>query len=341
MDASASPNAAVEGVLAVLAGAPLEQAAERWGLAAADLADAVEVYRAAGEAALNATPLDSRWYQVHIEFPDWADSEQTGAHHLAPRLHRLAPAIESWWFIRKAPCWRIRCRSVLGAALADTRGAVTEVLNGLAAAGRVSRWWETVYEPEALAFGGALGMETAHTLFASDSSAVLDHVRRESGAAGTDSAIGRRELSILLCSALFRGAGQEWHEQGDVWHRVTRLRPLPAGTPTDRLHRLAADLHRLTTVDTGPAGSNTAGAHPLSFVAPWATAFTIAGESLGRAAHEGTLERGLRDVLAHHVIFHWNRLGLPGRTQAILARAACDMVMSPLDTTSGDDSRAT
>lgn len=36
---------------------------------------------------------------------------------------------------------------------------------------------------------------------------------------------------MLLCSALFHATGQEWFECGDIWHRVTRLRPIPAGTP--------------------------------------------------------------------------------------------------------------
>ncbi|WUH92260.1 thiopeptide-type bacteriocin biosynthesis protein [Streptomyces sp. NBC_00433] len=331
MDALASPNAAVEGVLAVLAGAPLERAAARFGMVAADLADAVEVYQAAGAAALDAQAPGACCYQVHIEFPDWAAAERTGADHLGPHLHQLAPAVGSWWFIRKAPCWRLRCRPTPGTALADTRAAVTETLDSLTAAGRVSRWWETLYEPEALAFGGLQGMETAHALFAADSSAVLDYVREQSGAAGTGPAIGRRELSVLLCSALFHGAGQEWHEQGDVWHRVARLRPLPADTPIDRLHELAASLRRLMTADTSLASPIFAGSHPLLFAAPWTTAFTTAGQALGRAAHDGTLERGLRDVLAHHVIFHWNRLGLPGRTQAILARAARDTVMHSSD----------
>lgn len=44
------------------------------------------------------------------------------------------------------------------------------------------------------------------------------------------------------------------------------------------------------------------------------TAFDIAGRTLATAATDGTLERGVRNILAHHVIFHWNRLGLPAPT---------------------------
>jgi hypothetical protein len=51
---------------------------------------------------------------------------------------------------------------------------------------------------------------------------------------------------------------------------------------------------------------------------------------LGDAASDGTLERGLRDILAHHVIFHWNRLGLTAASQSIVARAALETIMNPL-----------
>jgi hypothetical protein len=41
-----------------------------------------------------------------------------------------------------------------------------------------------------------------------------------------------------------------------------------------------------------------------------------------------TKERGTRDILAHHVIFHWNRIGLPYKTQSILAHAAKTVIFS-------------
>jgi hypothetical protein len=42
-----------------------------------------------------------------------------------------------------------------------------------------------------------------------------------------------------------------------------------------------------------------------------------------------TCTGGLRDVLAHHVIFAWNRLGLPSATQVVLAAAAKTAVFGP------------
>ncbi|MGW3351750.1 hypothetical protein ACWDA3_51375 [Nonomuraea rubra] len=59
-----------------------------------------------------------------------------------------------------------------------------------------------------------------------------------------------------------------------------------------------------------------------AFAGPWAASFRDAGKSLGEAAAAGYLDRGIRHVLTHLVIFHWNRLGLPATTQALLSHAA-------------------
>ncbi|WP_313949438.1 lantibiotic dehydratase C-terminal domain-containing protein, partial [Frankia sp. AvcI1] len=50
------------------------------------------------------------------------------------------------------------------------------------------------------------------------------------------------------------------------------------------------------------------------------------GEKLRTLRENGTLTRGIRAVIALHVIFHWNRLGLTATTQAGLARAAKEAV---------------
>jgi thiopeptide-type bacteriocin biosynthesis protein len=64
-----------------------------------------------------------------------------------------------------------------------------------------------------------------------------------------------------------------------------------------------------------------------SFGAEWMRAFSDVGNRLACAADRGGLTRGLRAVLAHVVIFHWNRLGLPATSQGILASAARDVYL--------------
>lgn len=331
METSVTSHQVAKSVLEVLAGVPLHQAAARTGMNADDLADAVEVYQVAGENALEAQVEAVRgWYSVSIQFADWSAAEHTAITGLGPQLERAenTGALAEWWFLRKYPCWRLRCRPGPAATRADAENAVSTILDGLMADGLVDRWWQTIYEPESLVFGGPQGMDIAHHLFHADSRGVLDYVRRRDSTALPDNTLGRRELSVLLCSTLFFGAGQEPHEQGDIWHRVEQLRPLPSGIPADRLSGMTEALQLLMKLDTSPASALFRTDSPLAFIAPWAAAFDDAGRRLGGAAQSGALQRGVRDILAHLVIFAWNRMGLDGRTQGILARAARDTVMN-------------
>lgn len=275
----------------------------------------------------------SVWHQIHIQFTDWTNSENLAVTRLAPHLQRAhdTDLMGRWWFIRKAPCWRLRGQPG-SAGSAASRRVVADVLDQLTDEGVVDQWRETIYEPETYAFGGPQGMEIAHTLFHADSDAVVSYLRPH----GPTGILGRREVSLLLCSNLFGSAGQDWYEQGDVWHRVTQMRPLPPDTPLNRLEGLVDVLRPLMTLDPDTHRRLEGTDGPLAFAAPWLAAFAHAGQRLARTAHHGTLQRGLRDVLAHHVIFHWNRLGLAATTQAVLARAARDAIMGspPVATTS-------
>lgn len=309
------PDRTEGAVLDVLAGAPLHEAAARILTEPEELAAAVEVYRQAGRRALERQVADPDWQQIYLHFTHWPDAERVAAQHLAPLLDRLQAdgAITAWWFIRKHPCWRFRLRTRTGG---EAMATIRTTLDGLAGAGHLERWWPGIYEAETPAFGGAAGMAFAHDLFHSDSRAVLQM------AAHGEAALGRRELSILLCSVLMRAAGLEWYEQGDAWHRVTRERPHPNDIPPARFRTMTQDLRALMLADTTQDGPLLGAGKPLAFAAAWAEALAQAGRSLGAAARTGTLHRGLRHILAYHVIFHWNRLGLSTRTQSTLAAAA-------------------
>ncbi|WP_326596569.1 thiopeptide-type bacteriocin biosynthesis protein [Streptomyces sp. NBC_01803] len=331
MDTESPPGTAEKAVLDVLSGTPVMQAATRAAMKPTDLADAVELYRAAGRAALEAhTDSQRDWVQLRVLFANWDTAEHVAATRLGPHLQHAdnEGTLDGWWFLRKAPCWRLRLHP--GPTAADIEKNIATILDDLVADGLVERWWRPAgYEPETLAFGGPAGMRIAHRLFHADSRGILDYLRQLGRATPHEHTLGRRELSLLMCTALFQGAGQDWYERGDIWHRVTRMRPLPPDTPTDRLHAMSDTLRRLMTADTAPGGALFGPSAPLSSVASWAAAVTDAGHHLADAVVVGRLRRGLRDILAHHVIFHWNRLGLSARTQSILARAACDAVMNP------------
>jgi thiopeptide-type bacteriocin biosynthesis protein len=190
--------------------------------------------------------------------------------------------------------------------------------------GHISGWTAPIYEPESHAFGGADAMDTAHQLFHADSRNILTYLARSAD----DPLIPpgkQRELSILLGAVLLRAAGQDWYEQGDVWARVAMHRKPDADTPAGAMAAMEPGMRQLLTVVARPLF--TLGS--LAFAAAWAEAFAAAGAELAHLAAGGVLNRGLRDVLAHHLIFAWNRLGLPYTTQVVQANTARKIVFGP------------
>jgi thiopeptide-type bacteriocin biosynthesis protein len=259
------------------------------------------------------------WLQVNIAFSDWSRAEQTALARLAPLLRTTEDegAISAWFFIRKRPCWRVRY-----VPAADAHVRIGGQLEALTVAGHIAHWTPAIYEPEVHAFGGVEAMTAAHHLFHRDSRDLLTYLQREDGAANGH----RREISLMLCSILMRSAGLDWYEQGDVWARVAAHRALPTATDQSITDRLHTAVHRLITVDAEDQLSKDG---PLAYAAGWANAYTVAGQELAHLAASGSLHRGLRDVLAHHVIFAWNRMGLPFATQAALAATAKSVIFGP------------
>jgi thiopeptide-type bacteriocin biosynthesis protein len=304
-----APAELASAVVAVLAGADPGTVAGSHALDPADLDDAVQTYQAAGLAALE-RHAENAWYQVRVRFSDWSAAEAVGATWLGPALDRLRAdgAMTGWWFLRKYPCWRLRLSHT------DT-AAINSVLDELTDTGTIERWWPTLYEPETAAFGGPAGADAVHDLFCADSAGVLQYLRQDSPG------LGRRELSILLLSGLMRAAGLDTFECGDVFDRVARLRPAPADADTARISKLADHVRMLLSIPD-PANSELVTSDwPVAHAAPWLASLRTAGERLGHDAADGCLDRGLRAVLTHVVIFHWNRFGLSAASQGILARA--------------------
>lgn len=289
----------------------------------------------------------STWAQAVIEFADRQTGERVAVEHLRPALvTALADqVIATWWFIRKTPYWRLRYQPMSSKSHAAKHLAHT--LDELTTHGRIVGWTAGNYEPEVHAFGGATGMDVAHELFHHDSRNILDHLYRldqphrqatDPAVASRISALGRRELALLLFSVLLRAAGQDWYEQGDVWAKVADLRPAEPTTylTAPEAERLRPAMRRLMTVDANPTSSLMDGG-PLAALADWSAAFEYAGQQLAELARYGVLQRGLRAVLAHHVIFHWNRLGLPRADQTILSALAKEVVMGAKDNTTSDN----
>ncbi|MCD0449054.1 thiopeptide-type bacteriocin biosynthesis protein [Actinocorallia sp. API 0066] len=295
-----------QAVRAVLSGADLAATAAAHDLHPADLDEATALYHAAGTAALVQTA--DTWLQVMVHWTDWASAETVGAHRLGPRLDDLVARgrVGGWWFLRKHPCWRVRLHE------AD-QDAVAMVLDELADDG-ILRWRRTLYEPETVAFGGTGATDIVHDLFCGDSAGALDYLRHPA----LD--LGRREVSLLLLNGLLQAAKLDAFERGDVFARIARMRPAPP--PEADLATLTGHARTLLSIPDLPTSPLFTAGGPADHAAPWLAAHTRAGRRLAEAASDGRLERGLRAILSHIVIFHWNRLGLSAERQGVLAHAA-------------------
>ncbi len=308
------PSRIQRAVSAVLTGLPIPTAATRHGIEPTVLSDAVTVYNQAGREALVHLDPTTNWWQAYLHFTDWTNADTTFTTHVLPVLQEAESqgTINGWWYTRKHPCWRLRLRLQ---PEPGTKPPFAHSFDRLVSDGHLQRWWPGIYEPETPAFGGEASMTAAHALFITDSREASRLRQRN------DLAVGPRELSVLLCTNMMRAAGLEWYEQGDVWHRVITKehRSAVSDVPTDLLDARAQEIRPLLFADNNvllrPGGL-------LEPVSDWADAFRSAGQKLRHAVQDGTLDRGLRQVLSYHVIFHWNRLGLSLRSQSVLAWAA-------------------
>ncbi|MEW1892255.1 thiopeptide-type bacteriocin biosynthesis protein [Streptomyces sp. NPDC085659] len=317
------PSPTQHAVLAVLTGLPLADAARQCRMDPVVLSDAVAVYDQAGREALARHAATTDWWQAYLHFTDLPNADTTFTTHVLPLLHEAetAGAINGWWYTRKHPCWRLRLRIQPAVGAKPTIGSA---LDRLVAEGHLQRWWPGIYEPETPAFGGKASMTAAHALFITDSREIQQS-RRRGGLT-----IGPRELSVLLCTIMMRAARLEWYEQGDVWDRVitTEHRSAISDVPAEQLNARAEQIRPLLLADSDallrPGGA-------LGPAAAWAAAFRNTGRALAHGVDDGTLDRGLRQVLSYHVIFHWNRLGLSMRGQSILAWAARAAILHGVD----------
>ncbi|WP_217570659.1 methyltransferase, FxLD system [Streptomyces sp. GbtcB7] len=258
------------------------------------------------------------WHQHNITFTD----RETGKRAVAERLGPILRAAEEdgqltdWWFMNKQP-WRLRYRAPEPSPLVEL------LLNDLVNDGTATAFVRELYEPETDAFGGPQAMDTAHDLFHHDS----HHLLRYQPGPGR---LGRRETVVLLISTLMRAARLDWFEQGDVWAKACVFRPAAQPATPERATVLTAAMQKLMTADAHslclPGGS-------LEGQADWVAAFEETGTTLARLAIGGRLTRGLRAVVAHHLIFHANRAGLPSGDQSAMFTIAREAVMGSSDNT--------
>lgn len=253
----------------------------------------------------------TRWRQVNLWCDNWQAAEHMAVTHLGLSLPEAEGngSITSWWFVRKGESWRLR---FLPADGRDATAFVEHLTTTLMKRGAIHRYAEVIYEPEIHTFGGTDATALAHDLFHVDSRHILHHLALAQP--GTDH---RREVGLLLGTRLIRAAGQDWYEQGDIWaqlaaHRTTNHEPSPA---------------TLAAVQRLLAAAGATGDSPLASAPDWPAAFEHTGQTLADMAQQGTLTRGLRAILTHHLLFAFNRLGIAAQHQHVLATAASQVIL--------------
>ncbi|RPF39389.1 methyltransferase, FxLD system [Streptomyces sp. TLI_185] len=258
------------------------------------------------------------WHQHNITFTDREAGKRAIAERLGAALIAAAEdgQLTGWWFMNKQP-WPLRYRAPEPSPLVEL------LLSDLVDDGTAASCVRAIYEPETDAFGGPQAMDAAHELFHHDSRCLLNY---QPG----PGRLGRRETAVLLISALMRAANLDWFEQGDVWAKAATLRPSAQPLAPERAMALIPAIEKLMTVD---AHSLCRPSGPLEGHAEWVGAFEQAGTNLARLAVGGHLTRGLRAVIAHHLIFHANRAGLPSPDQSTLFNIARKAVMGSSDNT--------
>ncbi|WP_214104596.1 methyltransferase, FxLD system [Acrocarpospora catenulata] len=253
--------------------------------------------------------IADQWREVSVWTSTWLAAEQLATHTWAPHLTAMKTNgdLAGWWFIRKGREWRIRYLPAIdsGQKAADALAR----LFGEGASDQVERWAHTLYEPPVHVFGGPEVVEAAHELFYADSRHVLDYIHAGGG--------HRRELGLLLVTAMARGAARDWYDQGHLWKLVAAERTTPGASTPEQ----AAAVHDLLTADIAHA---TAAASAPS---AWVQAFEDAGRRLFDLDRAGVTQRGLHAILTHHVLYAWNRLGLSEQVQAALAHTAADVIL--------------
>jgi thiopeptide-type bacteriocin biosynthesis protein len=259
----------------------------------------------------------SRWLQVSVGLSRDGRTAVESARQLFARLcpalaeWRSSGAMEMFFFMRKTPDVRLR---FFGCAVESTvLPALAKLLSKLAKEGFVTRFFESVYEPEVFRFGGCAAMSQVHAHFDADTATwtafdqlVAEGAQSLSAETFMTAALNDLFLRTLSCSA----------EVWDVWcglaelHPATDLHPAIEG-PVDRPALIDSLLPRACARESTILRDRMRTNQELA-------------DGLREIWSRGELRGGLRSLLGTIAVFDLNRHGLSG----VLPTMAVDMRQS-------------
>ncbi len=230
--------------------------------------------------------LGSEWRQWNVALSRETRPARESARALFVRMEPVADALRQtgalrqFYFMRKLPDIRLRFR---GDASAIGQ-AIQKLLDTSLQQGLIERFFETVYEPEVLAFGGPQAMELVHEYFDADTRVWMScHDVTH-------------DYSVALLNDLFQATLGCANEVWQTWESLAEA--------------------------TGGAGPlPDAPLHLLEITPLHADANAALSTGLNRLWENGVLQTGVRAILRSVAMFHFNRYGIPGPEQAALSQA--------------------
>ncbi|WP_106398937.1 thiopeptide-type bacteriocin biosynthesis protein [Actinocorallia populi] len=248
---------------------------------------------------------ESRWLQVNVGL---SRDGRTAGESARQLFARLSPALAEWreigalelfFFMRKPPDVRLR---FFGCAVESAvLPALAELLSKLAEEGFVTRFFESVYEPEVSLFGGRAAMSQVHAHFDADTTTwtafdqlVPEGVQSLSAETFMTAALNDLFLRTLSCSA----------EVWDVWCGLAELYPV-----TDLNSAIEGPTAQPILIDSFlPRAS----ARESTILRDRMRTNQELADGLREVWNRGELHGGLRSLLRTIAVFDLNRHGLSG-----------------------------
>lgn len=292
----------------------------------------VETYRAAGRAALAKVLPGPAWLYIRIDLNQAEDEHLVTAHQLKPVLNRLVDdrMILKYWILYKADNYfhiRLRLFGDAPRLRSEALPALMQALQPGGEAAKVAACTELLYEPETALFGGPWGLEQVHDLFYHDSRFVMDWRQlTDQERAG----LSNHQVSVMMIQHLLRAAGLDAFERWDVYNKLQQLRPSEEQADLEAAwQENQEDFAPLLQVNPADliAAVEPAAQQVLS---AYVEGLAQVGAALWEGQRTGRLDRGLRQILATTICFHWNRMRFGGDEQALLAHHLAEAA-KPLD----------
>lgn len=248
------------------------------------------------------------WLNFRIELDD-PDKYQSTLRQIYYILQEITneEIINGFWYVRKKDVsYHIRLR-IMTNIIYKTKlsSKIKREISKLDIEGIT----QSVYEPEVCLFGGEAGMKLAHEFFSIDSEFILKFLSH----IDIDKLISLDSVSLWLWQSLIKEMNFDLYERWDIWNKVWQLRRFEE-TESSSTQHYQEKLSKLFLLNLETI-SDPVGQH----IALYNSMYIKWGKKLVQSDRNGLLNRGIRQLIAIHIIFSWNRMGFGNEKQRILA----------------------